>query len=128
MDAYGSDAHDRHAVGAMYLAGYAVEAALKNYLIRRHSHLEVWPPGVGPTLDDIRRLGVVLPANLHSLWGLWQATGLARRDAAMAQYAVVCSSWRPVWRYQPPAGKAHQDAESFCGAAERLARWVLAQP
>ena len=125
--AFASDAHERHLAGAMYLAGYAVECVLKAYLLRKHRSKLPSYQGFDPTLDDLRKSGVLLPGNLHSLRELWLATGLSGQDQVMELNAGACFAWKPLWRYQPP-GNARKNAEDFLQAARDLSNWVEIQP
>jgi len=131
--AFDGDAHFRHLVGAMYLAGYAVECALKAYLLRRFGPLLSPAPGTSTTFDAI--VSDVASAagkslrdfDLHSLNDLWNATGLASRDTDMTARQGACSIWRVEWRYRPPSDRARPDAERFVQAAGELVDWITRQ-
>jgi len=136
-NAFASDAHERHLVGAMYLAGYAVECALKEYLIGRYG---VVAHGVTPVLGHTVRLdevvnavqtatGVNILPGLHNLHLLWQAADFAAPPAHVTASLGVCSPWRVGWRYQPPSpASVRKDAEEFVTAAEHLVSWIGSQP
>jgi len=132
-DAFGTDAHDRHLVGAMYLAGYAVECALKGFLLRKFGHLVTPAPGISITFDAITSHVAAAAGkslrdlDLHSLSDLWNATGLATRDVAMTANQGTCTIWRVEWRYRPPAGTLRREAQEFVQAAEELAIWTDGQ-
>lgn len=133
LDPTGCDAMTRHLVGAMYLAGYAVECGLKEFLLRKFGHLATPAPGTQVTFDLITSHVATAagkhPRNLdlHSLSDLWNATGLATRDVTMTANQGTCSIWRVDWRYRPPAGTLRQEAEEFVQAAEKLANWTRGQ-
>lgn len=130
-DASAPDASIRHLVGAMYLAGYAVECKLKEFLFRRFGPQVIPASGIGVTLEDIRphinhALGSVLK-NLHSIPDLWTATGLSARDTIMTANAGTCAGWQVAWRYTPPGNRTRADAEQLVNAASDLVTWIAAQ-
>lgn len=132
LDAFDGSAHSRHLAGAMYLAGYAVECSLKEYLLRKYEVMVTPAPGASVTLDEIlpyiqADTGMDLHRTLHSLSDLWLASGLDGRDMTMTQNLGLCAIWRVEWRYSPPAGKARQDAEQFQSAADNLVAWISGQ-
>ena len=124
-EAFHNQAHIRHLRGAMHLAGYAVECALKSYLVRKHgkSTFDEVIPVVRSSLNvDLRG------ANLHSLRELWRAAGFTGVPADVASSIGQCAAWRVEWRYDPTVGKARQDARQFVRAAELLWDWIARQP
>ncbi|MCE5240368.1 hypothetical protein LLH23_18030 [bacterium] len=128
LDPGGADAMTRHLVGAMYLAGYAVECGLKEFLLRRFGPLVTPAPGTGVTFDQIQphvdaALGKKLK-DLHSLTDLWNATGLSMRSTTMTANLGACAIWRVDWRYRPPANRARVDAEQLVNAASDLVTWM----
>jgi hypothetical protein len=135
-DAFGTDAHDRHLAGAMYLAGYAVECVLKAYIIRKYgvpSHGVTPPTGRDVRLDEVlpavrAATAINLAPRLHSLHDLWQAAAFPAVPVATTADLSVCSPWQVDWRYQPGSTPARLEAEEFVGAAERVVHWVDAQP
>lgn len=131
LDPTSPDALTRHLVGAMYLAGYAVECSLKEFLLRKFSPLATPAPGSSVTFDDVlpqvdAALGRKLK-DLHSLSDLWLATGLDARDTTMTANLGACSIWRVDWRYRPPAARARSDAEQLVSAASDLVAWITAE-
>jgi len=130
-DASAPDASTRHLAGAMYLAGYAVECKLKEFLFKKFSLLVTPAPGASITLDDIRphidgALGSHLK-DLHSIPDLWSATELSGRDTTMTANAGTCAAWRVAWRYTPPGNRARPDAEQLVNAASDLVTWMASQ-
>jgi hypothetical protein len=105
VDADGPDAAHRHLRGAVYLAGYAVECALKAYIISR-------VPGAQRFHEAITRRATAGETSLdfrgsqaHNLERLWRATDL---EAGMDTDTVVKTAWgviRKHWstdlRYAP---------------------------
>jgi hypothetical protein len=131
LDPSSPDALTRHLVGAMYLAGYAVECSLKEFLLRKFGSLMTAAPGASVTFDEIRAhvdaaVGKPLK-DLHALSDLWLATGLGTRDTTMTANLGACSIWRVDWRYRPPAARARSDAQQFVLAAQQLVGWVSGQ-
>jgi hypothetical protein len=132
LDPTGPDAMTRHLVGAMYLAGYAVECRLKEFLLRKFGHLVTPAPGTSVTFGAIiphvaAAAGKSLQSlDLHSLNDLWHATGLSTRDATMTNNLGTCSIWRVGWRYRPPAAP-RSDAVQFVTAASDLTAWISGQ-
>ena len=124
-------------MGAMYLAGYAVECALKGFLIRKYgtgTHGVVAPPGLPVTLDLIVPVLEALPSlgfnwrrHSHDLNMLWAAAYFAAPDVTMLAHLGTCGGWQVEWRYTPPHGKTRQEAEEFVQAARELTGWISAQ-
>lgn len=131
-DAFGTDAHERHLFGAMYLAGYAVECALKAFLLRKFGPAAT-SAGTFVTFDAIKSQVAAAAGkslrdlDLHSLSDLWNATRLASRDVAMTAKLGTCTIWRVEWRYRPPQGTLRREAQGFVQAASILAAWIEAQ-
>jgi hypothetical protein len=109
----------QHYVGAMYLAGYAVECALKAYLIVQYKKEDF--TGV---LKELKKAGTPIAMAAHSLRSLLWASDLeetADSRAAMSR----CGKWTTDWRYAPQVlGYAVPDAEHFVHSAKFLCQWV----
>lgn len=116
----------RHLCGAQYLAGYAVECALKAYIIhqlhsrRRTRRVETW--------DAVIQLRPELAgAESHKLELLLKATDLAGQmggDTALAKAWGQCCKWTAALRYSSrPIGGTGEIIQ----ACERVSRWVLRQ-
>lgn len=108
----------------MYLAGYAVECALKCYLIRGHAVTRF--DEVIPLV--MHSLGLDLSRSLHSLRQLWRAANFASIPSSVSGDMGICAAWEVHWRYDPAVGKARQDAREFLRATENVVRWVHQQP
>jgi hypothetical protein len=133
-----SDSGTRHLAAAYYLAGYAVECAIKSYfmclessrltlseLISRHGHREQ------------------LVEKPHSLHRWWMVTDLDDRLAALAASgqpqsvsqaerlrvgrSMVFGRWSTAMRYQAGFHPSRGDAAKWIGAADRLYRWIDAE-
>lgn len=91
-------------VGPVYMAGYAVESALKAYLQAKG----ISRPNSGPLGHDIR--------------GLWKASGLQLRDIKdpKGDATFFFQGWNTALRYQvtPPANSP--GAEAVVGGATRI--------
>jgi len=113
-----------HIAGAMYLAGYAVECIVKAYVTRSLGKT-YWDEVV----RELNRRGVdVKGGRGHDLPALLNASGLhlSMPHTIAADYAA-CSTWSPEWRYRQGTA-THTTGVQFVQAAERVYRWVLAQP
>lgn len=142
-DAFGTNADTRHLTGSMYLAGYAVECALKSYLIRKYgtsAHGITPLPGHGEvSFDQVITVLRALPpfgtpsrsfnwrSDSHDLSRLWGVAYFPTLDPAMVANMGICGGWQVEWRYVPPFGKPRPEAEEFVQAAGELARWIAAQ-
>lgn len=130
-----SGAETRHLVGAVYIAGYAVEAILKAYVIAQtdaltaHKGLRIqrWSDllryrkqiGASPDLEGRRS---------HNLQLLLQAADLdpdlstdTTVSAAVAQCIKV---WKPALRYCPRATFDRDRAQNTLDAIETTYNWV----
>ena len=97
-------------VGAAYLAGYAIECALKAYLQR-----------AGIRFPKAGREG-------HNLKGLWRASGFRLRDladhAGTKGYFINC--WSTDLRYETSIPAILGSAELVAGAGQ-LKAWIMNQ-
>jgi HEPN domain-containing protein len=113
-------------MGAMYLAGYAVECLLKTKLMRRYRcrNLEE----LETKLRKRRRIAELSSLFTHSLMTLVDL--LECRDRMRTHPDVWgnfthVNQWKPAWRYwSNPA--TEEDANDFLAATERVLRWIHA--
>ena len=121
-----SDAATRHQQGAVYLAGYAVECALKEFLISRE--------GVG-TLSEVmqrrRQRGeeefALTTTEGHNLALLFRLANLAEEcehNSLIRRHWASCVKWRSTLRYSIGTGII-QDPRGFVVSAEEIHRWIL---
>ena len=97
-------------MGPAYLAGYAVECALKAFLQSR-----------GFPRPSTGRSG-------HDLRALWKASGFQLRDLADkdGSKSFFVRRWSTDLRYEARAD-AEETAETLVAGAQRLSRWVNSQ-
>ena len=118
------DAGHRHLRGAAYLAGYAVECALKAYIISRI-------PGCQTFSQARERLPVDMSgARSHDFRLLAQATDLESdllSRPELAGHWVWCRKWQPDLRYDGTHMTSKGDARRMVDAAEVIWRWVEAR-
>ena len=110
----------------MYLAGYALECALKEYLI-------VQEPGALRLSDVIqkwrsegRNVPDLTGASGHSLPLLWSVTGLdaaLEHDIERKRDLGICFRWKVTLRYGPPT-EDPEFVHEFINAVERMFHWV----
>jgi len=122
----GRDARHRHLRAAVYLAGYAVECALKARMIdrtpgcRRFGEvLDARPPHRAPTS--------LAGAGLHSMAALVRVSdpmGAVDSRPDLKVLIGICCRWRARDRYAPRHFTSVTDARVFVDAAERVADWV----
>ena len=97
-------------VGAAYLAGYAIECALKAYLQR-----------AGIPFPKAGREG-------HNLWGLWHRSRFRLRDladhAGTKSFYINC--WSTDLRYETSIPSIAA-AEHLVAGAGQLTGWILSQ-
>jgi hypothetical protein len=131
---------DDHANVAAYLAGYAIECALKAHLIERAQARAITPgsptdlngalrvlaaagPPTSAYIDDVRK-----PGGRHNLNFLRAATGLdARMGVARRQDWSICEFWDVAWRYRDLWAGKPQEARSLVRAAFALYHWITKQ-
>jgi len=110
--------------GAMYLAGYVVECALKHRLMGMHgcqrlSQLE-------RTLQQRGLIGPGQSVFTHVLDTLMRATGrmgqLRADHEARSRFSVV-NQWVPAWRYSPDVG-TREKAARFVEAVRFMVHWI----
>lgn len=127
----GADADHRHLCAAEYLAGYAVECALKAAIIhrtearqgrwtKRWSQVLALRQGRKPDLSG---------ANSHDLDALLavsQLEGELRAYQAMWESWSTCRKWKPAWRYRSqPVAREH--ATGMVQACEDAYKWLRTQ-
>ena len=131
----GSDAATRHLRAAVYLAGYALECALKVYIIdrtdarlrRRGNRVQGWSEalrqrelaGDEPDLSGSRS---------HSLELLFRATDLSNMTPPGSEIHGVwvrcMKNWRPSLRYAPDHMRDRDEARATVDALEEAYKWV----
>ncbi len=128
-DPGGSDAAYRHLCGAYYLAGYAVECALKAYIIcwlnrRNPTRIVAWSEAIRYLKTD------VAGARGHNLRLLLAASQLEPEidtDEAMRQNWGICSKWDYNERYRPAFMTDRDAVVEFVGACEATYDWLRAR-
>ena len=110
--------------GSIYLAGYAVECALKAQLMRKFDCR---------TLDDLEQeLGRrgILPVQktvyTHQLISLLELTGSLprmRRNLVLWRMFSVVNKWVPAWRYTSDPSSRTATTE-FLEAVEQVVQWI----
>jgi len=132
------DASYRHLVGAVYLAGYAVECVLKAHIIemadgqacKRGARVQRWSEALAHRLErgDVPDLG---GRRSHNIELLLQATGIGdelQTDVKASACLAICAKrWRPALRYCPRHPFTREQAEDTVSAAERLHAWLCAR-
>jgi len=113
--------------GAMYLLGYAIECALKRYIMRRLgvANLEA----ARNALAESHSLKVNLSSdhNLERLFALAEAVGLKRGDdVALQEARSIVFRWTVDWRYMRRS-VSPADAHYFGRQVDVLYQWVNAQ-
>lgn len=111
--------------GAMYIAGYAVECALKAKLMKMRGCFNL-----RDLQEDLRNHGEFNPADTiftHSLEVLLLLTGA--RDRCQANQEVwrsfrIANRWVPAWRYATKPIDYPSDATDFVTAVETVVKWI----
>ena len=114
----------RHLRGAVYLAGYAVECALKAYIITR-AGTETFseaPQTNGAAGDDLFR-----GKRSHNLKLLLDASGLEAGldlSPSLGKAWAYCRKWTTDHRYDPKMWTTRIDAKKSVDAMARFSAWV----
>jgi HEPN domain-containing protein len=127
LDAASKGAETRHLRGAMYLAGYAVECALKAYIIDRASPSQTFTEAVEALSAGLRVPLDFRGARAHNLGLLLRATDLDGRmgeDFLLRAHWGVCLTWSPAWRYDPRDMTQRSRARQTVEAAAAIFEWV----
>jgi HEPN domain-containing protein len=110
----------QHFVGAMYLAGYAVECTLKAYLLVQYgrgtfSEVQAILRKAGPALRG---------AHAHALTRLLDVSDLKPPGSIQTAF-LNCAKWSTDWRYAPRVpGFGEVDAKELVENAQAVCRWV----
>lgn len=126
-----SDAKVRHLCAAYYLAGYAVECALKVYIIlhvegRGRARMDRW----GQAIEYFQSLGDPLDLagkHSHNLGRLLTASELQSElatDSRAWRDWNLCCTWNYSARYRPDHMQDRAKVEAFVEACERTYRWM----
>ena len=123
-----SGAETRHPRGAMYLAGYALECALKAYLLSqsREKSLSSW---LDARRDEGRNVPNLLGAEGHNLIVLMTLAKLEERllnDTKRKQDWGVCAQWKSILRYESKL-TSEVYARDFVAACQSFYPWVSRQ-
>ncbi len=119
----------RHLRGAIYLAGYAVECALKAYLISREPPAQSLEQVLQRWSDGGRATPKLLGAEGHNLFLLVSLTDLElplQSDFERKKDWGICLRWRSTWRYDPEPPRPEFAAE-FVAAVRRVVEWIVAR-
>lgn len=130
----GSDSAYRHLCGAYYLAGYAVECALKAYIIllldaRDPAHISTWSEAIRHLHTAPGKLDLG-GARGHSLRELLRASQLEPQidsDPAMRANWGICNKWDYSERYRPKPMLDRQAVSEFVDACEATYNWLRAR-
>ena len=128
LDPQESGADTRHLRAAVYLAGYAVECALKEYIIA-HERATTLTEATRLRRDAGEDIPDLLGANGHNLDLLLRLTGLTGRldpDVRRKQDWGICLRWRSTWRYDPTPPPS-EFATAFVAATQRVHGWIVSQ-
>lgn len=112
--------------GAMYLAGYSVECALKVRLMKMFGcrNLQVLDEHLRERggLDDDATVFTHGLVNLLALARVWDRL---QADQPMARRFRIVNRWIPAWRYSADLSN-RSDAEEFIEAVGRTLQWIEA--
>lgn len=129
-----SDAGYRHLCAARYLAGYAVECALKAVIIERTEwRRKQWTKTWTEVLDSRQTQGLepdLSGSRSHSLQLLLNVSGLSEdldRNEEMKRSWGTCCKWSPALRYQPDHVTDRGSATEMVEACERVYQWLKSQ-
>jgi hypothetical protein len=128
-DRYTSDAQYRHLCGAYYLAGYAVECALKVYIIllldsRSADRFARWSDVInhfGAKAQDLRGRR---SHNLPQLRVIAELESQMDADQAMKEAWGICSKWDYNVRYKPDFMTNRESVTQFVQACGTAYDWV----
>ncbi len=130
-DPGGSDASHRNLRAAVYLAGYAVEFALKAYIISRVAGAQTFDEAVEARKEAGEAQLDFRGRRAHSLERLLKATDLPgwmdSRDDLRIAWGVLVSAWGPDQRYHPANWTQRSTAKALVQAAEDVHNWVGAR-
>jgi len=118
-----------HAGGAAYVAGYAVECALKAYIITKTPNAVALKAAMNTRKTRGDRPWDLGGSKGHNLQLLLSATDLgAHMDAeqGIKSAFAVCAKWSSDRRYDPRV-VAPDTARAFVDAARRVSGWVRAR-
>ncbi len=110
--------------GAMYLAGYTVECALKTKLMTRFRCRNL--KGLEEVLHRRGLLGKTMSVFTHQLEVLLQLTDSSdrlRSNASMWASFSVVNQWIPAWRYSADLGTS-EEATAFVQSVAAALRWI----
>lgn len=123
---YRSDAETRHLRGAVYLAGYAVEAVLKAYILTRLNVQSVEQAIAKAPASKKSALKKLNTAAGHSLAFLISLTDIEKDLDTHISWKKdwgLCLKWKSTWRYNPQP-ISREDAREFIEAISRVYEWV----
>ena len=121
-----SDAATRHLRGAMYLAGYAIECAIKAYIITRlkaqtlEEAIRIAPAS---KRRQMKKLNTADGHNLRLLISLTDMESLLAGNVSLLQQWAICLTWDAGWRYNPRPVRAER-AREFVAAAAQIHAWI----
>ena len=117
----------QHRIGAMYIAGYAIECALKAHAIDRRGKT-VWQEVVDEERGKPARTRIDLRSG-HSLRQLIKAADLdpASSNRIQRRFELCASAWRPDLRYASGTRNLSQ-AKALVLAVAEVHDWIRKQP
>jgi len=118
----------RHRVGAIYLAGYAVECALKAHAIVRRRKV-IWEEVVAEEERKGRRGLKLRGGHGHSLPSLLTAASLdvTVDPSIQARFGLLVNAWSVDLRYAQ-GSRSLPETRAAVIAATEVHEWVLRQP
>jgi hypothetical protein len=119
----------RHLRGALYLAGYAIECALKAYIVAATGDSGSFTEAMdGRTSAGDSRLSQ-WRRQAHNLWFLWHVSELERRleDESIRRALPASLKGRVEWRYAPTPFLSRAQAGEIIGAIRRVYSWINEQ-
>ncbi len=111
-------------LGAMYLAGYAVECLLKAKLMQRFRCLYL--SELERRLRDKRLMGradTIFSHQLHFLLRLTGALDRLRMNREAWLAFTTINEWVPAWRYFPRE-RTQAEAHDFCESMRIVLHWI----
>ena len=121
------DAGHRHLRAAIYLAGYAVECALKAYIISRTARCSSWREVLAYRSETGAAAPGLRGAESHNLRRLAAVAGLLsglQADPPLRDQWMACRKWDVNWRYHPQHFAGRSDARDMVDAAVMIHDWV----